>query len=82
MGVGDVAKYYGVSKQLVAKWARTWPDWPKPYAALSAGTFWRTEDVKAVCDAHERRKGQGPRPAGDPRPPSVARARRSLRGKP
>lgn len=76
MGVGDVAEYYGVSKQLAAKWAREWPDWPKPYAVVKAGTFYRTEDVRAVCAAHERRKNEGPRPAGDPRPPSVTRRSR------
>jgi hypothetical protein len=73
LGVSDVAEVFGVSKQLAAKWARTWGDWPEPFAEVRAGTFWRTEDVLEVTKRHERTPGEGPRPTGDPRPPSVQR---------
>lgn len=73
MGVTEVATYAGVSRQLAAKWARTWNDWPAPFAVLSAGTFWATDSVLDVLRAHERKPGQGPREAGDPRSPSALR---------
>jgi hypothetical protein len=71
LGLSDVADLFGVSRQLAAKWVRTWPDWPEPYADLRAGKVWRTEDILAVGERHERKPGEGPRPAGDPRPPSA-----------
>src|SRR4051794_17978652 len=80
MGVGSVADYYGVSKQLAAKWARESRDWPDPFAVLStrgAGTLWRTVDVIEWGKRHERKRAEGPRDAGDPRPPSQRRRSRS-----
>jgi hypothetical protein len=74
LGLSDIADVYGVSRQLAAKWARTWKDWPEPFAELRAGKFWRTEEVLAVGERHERMPGEGPREAGDPRPPSIIRS--------
>lgn len=59
-----------MSRQLASQWTAK-PDWPEPFAKVKAGTFWRTDEVLAWGDRHERKPGQGPRPAGDPRPPSV-----------
>lgn len=72
MGITDIAEHVGVSRQLAKKWSVSWPDWPEPFARVSAGMFWRTEDVLATLARHERKPGEGPRAAGDPRPPSVA----------
>lgn len=73
VGIGDIADVFAVSKQLASKWARTWPDWPQPYADIRAGLVWETQAVLAVAAEHERKPGEGPRAAGDPRPPSVAK---------
>lgn len=81
--VGGVAAYFGVTKQLAAKWARVSPDWPEPFAYTQppqpgeekrSGALYRTTDVIAWAKAHERRRAEGPREPNDPRPPSAKKA--------
>ena len=73
MGLGEIADLYGVSRQLAANWARQHADFPEPLARLKMGPVWTTEDVLAYGERHERTPGEGPRPSGDPRPPSAQR---------
>lgn len=79
MGLGEIADYYGVSRQLAAKWSRTHEDFPEPLAVLKMGPVWRTEDVLEYGRRRERKRGEGPRPAGDPRPPSARKKTRRAR---
>jgi hypothetical protein len=79
MTVGGFADYFGVKKQLVAKWARESPDWPSPFATPTSGAIYLTAEVIAWADRHERKRAEGPRPAGDARPPSVQKARKRRR---
>lgn len=81
LGVGGIGDYYGVSKGLAAKWARG-ADFPEPIAQPRSGALYRTADVIAWGVAHERKRGEGPRAAGDPRPPSVAKTARKLPRRP
>lgn len=74
LGTSDVGSLFGVSRQLAHKWTKS-ADWPEPFAVVQAGTFWHTKDVLAWAKRHERKPGEGPRPSGDPRPPSVAKSR-------
>lgn len=69
--VGGIADYFGVSKQLAAKWSRESKDFPAKFANPGSGTVYLTADVIAWGRRHERARAGGPRPAGDPRPPSV-----------
>lgn len=73
MSVGAVADYFGVKKQLVARWA-TRPDWPSPFATPRSGALYLTADVVEWGKANERPRGGGPRASHDPRPPSAQRA--------
>jgi hypothetical protein len=76
LSVSAVAAYYGVTKGLASKWARERSDWPAPFATPPSGALYLTADVIAWGQTNERKRAEGPRPAGDPRPPSVARASR------
>lgn len=76
LSIGGVADYYGVKKQLAAKWAREMTDWPSPFATPRSGALYRTDQIIAWGVKHERRRAEGPRPSGDTRPPSVQKARR------
>jgi hypothetical protein len=75
--VGGIAAYFGVDRQLAAKWARESRDFPEPFAHPPAGAVYATQDVIAWGERHERRRSEGPRPAGDPRPPSARRRRKA-----
>lgn len=75
MGIGEVAEYFGVKRQLAHKWSRTHSDFPAPWFTLATGPVYRRQDIAAYGRRHERRRGEGPRPAGDPRPPSARRAK-------
>lgn len=74
--VGGVGDYYGVSKGLAAKWARESPDFPEPFARPGSGALYVTADVIDWGRRHERKRAEGPRPIGDPRPPSARKASR------
>jgi hypothetical protein len=76
LSVGGISDYFGVSKQLAAKWARESPDWPAPFAEVPAGSMYLTSEVIAWGERHERKRAEGPRPSGDPRPPSAVKAAR------
>jgi hypothetical protein len=77
MGLTEVANLYGVSRQLAKKWTVTSPDFPEPVVELAAGKVWDTDAILAWGKRHEREPGAGPRQAGDPRPPSVQKKKRS-----
>lgn len=74
MTVGAAADYFGVKKQLVARWA-TRGDWPSPFAAPRSGALYLTADVIAWGKANERGRAEGPREAHDPRPPSAQKVK-------
>jgi predicted DNA-binding transcriptional regulator AlpA len=65
VGVVEVAKMLGVSRQRVYQLAKTYPDFPQPEVVLAAGRVWSTKDIEGWMRRHARRPG---RPA--PRPPS------------
>lgn len=74
--VGAIGDYFGVSKQLAAKWARESKDFPGAFASPPSGALYVTADVIAWGQRHERKRAEGPREAGDPRPPSVRKPSR------
>lgn len=75
MGLAEIADYFAVSRSLASKWSKTHDDFPEPVVTLRMGPIWKTEDVIEYGRRHERKPGEGPRPAGDPRPPSAAKKR-------
>lgn len=77
--VGGIAEYFGVQKQLVARWARR-EDWPEPFAKPTSGALYLTAHIIEWGRVNERRRGEGPRDSHDPRPPSVRRQRGSRSG--
>lgn len=74
LSVGGVAEYFGVQKQLVARWAKR-DDWPEPFATPATGALYLTVHVIEWGKANERGREAGPRETHDPRPPSVQRPR-------
>lgn len=46
VGVAEIAKLLGVSRQRVDELARTDPAFPAPAAKLTAGRVWETADVE------------------------------------
>lgn len=76
LSVGAIGDYFGVSKGLASKWVRESPDWPSPFATPPSGTLYLTAEVIEWGKRHERKRAEGPRDAGDPRPPSVRKGRR------
>lgn len=78
LSVSGIGHYFGVSKVLAHKWARTSPDFPEPFAMPPSGALYATADVIEWAKRHERKRAGGPREAGDPRAPS-ARGRRRAR---
>lgn len=72
--VGGIGDYFGVSKGLAAKWARESADFPEVFARPGSGAIYVTAEVIEWGKAHERKRAEGPRQAGDPRPPSVRKA--------
>lgn len=57
MGVQEVARLLGVTRQRVDELSRTHADFPEPEAVLASGRVWRREDVEAWA----RRTGRLPR---------------------
>ena len=46
MGVAEIAKLLGVSRQRVNAIVATHPDFPDPEVELAAGRIWKREDVE------------------------------------
>ncbi len=47
VGVAEVAKLLGVSRQRVDELIRTRDEFPEPDAVLTAGRIWKREDIEA-----------------------------------
>jgi predicted DNA-binding transcriptional regulator AlpA len=56
VGVAEIARMLGVSRQRVHQIIASEPDFPKPEARLSAGAIWSTKEVESWI----RSKGRGP----------------------
>jgi predicted DNA-binding transcriptional regulator AlpA len=47
VGVAEVAKMLGITRQRVDQIVRAHPDFPEPVAELAAGRVWMKKDVRA-----------------------------------
>lgn len=47
MGLAEIAKFIGVSKQAIVNWNRR-GHMPKPYAQLSMGSVWTKRDIEKL----------------------------------
>lgn len=55
VGVAEIARKLGVSRQRVHEIIRSDTDFPEPAAELSAGRIWKAPDVERWMSARERR---------------------------
>jgi predicted DNA-binding transcriptional regulator AlpA len=46
VGVAEIARMLGVSRQRVDQMARNDPEFPQPIAELTAGRIWRLQDIE------------------------------------
>jgi predicted DNA-binding transcriptional regulator AlpA len=46
VGVAEIARMLGVSRQRVDQMARSDPEFPAPVAELTAGRIWRLQDIE------------------------------------
>jgi prophage regulatory protein len=65
VGVAEVAKLLGVTRQRVNQLVQSEPDFPEPEATLAAGRIWRREPIEKWAEAHPRRR-DSPRQADIP----------------
>lgn len=67
MGVQEIAKLLGVTRQRVDRITRTHEDFPAPIAELASGRVWKRTDVESWArqtgrlPADEKGRGQGRR---------------------
>lgn len=62
VGVGEVAKMLGVSKQRVST-LRHRDDFPEPVASLASGPVWRAGDLSTFAQGWQRKPGRPARSA-------------------
>jgi prophage regulatory protein len=60
VGVAEIARMLGVSRQRVDFLARTDVDFPRPIAELTAGRIWRLTDVERWARKKGRALNRGP----------------------
>jgi predicted DNA-binding transcriptional regulator AlpA len=66
VGVGEIARMLGVSRQRVDQIAAAAPDFPPPEVELMSGRVWRRSAIEAWVNKHpDRRPG---RPRSGPAP--------------
>lgn len=56
VGVAEIAKMLGVTRQRVNAIVKTHPEFPAPAAELSAGRIWYREQIIAWSQQTERRR--------------------------
>lgn len=56
VGMSEIARMLGVSRQRVAQIVEAYSDFPQPEVTLSSGRVWSTSSVKAWIDLHPVRK--------------------------
>lgn len=47
VGIAEIAKLAGVSRQLVYQWTRRSRDMPKPLAKLACGPIWNGAEIRS-----------------------------------
>lgn len=56
VGIVEIARRSGVTKDAIHKWRDRYPDFPAPEAVLTATPVWRWESVRRWLDATGRAK--------------------------
>ncbi|HYZ91289.1 MAG TPA: Clp protease N-terminal domain-containing protein [Actinomycetota bacterium] len=56
VGVAEIARLLGVSRQRVAQLSAAYPDFPRPEAELASGRVWSAESIEAWLATHPERK--------------------------
>jgi hypothetical protein len=54
VGVAEIANMFGITRQGVDKLIRTRPDFPAPYAIITAGRIWSREVIEKWARATGR----------------------------
>ena len=63
VGLSEIAKMLGVSRQRVGQLAQDHDDFPSPVADLASGRIWETAAIETWAQAHPvRRPGRPVRP--------------------
>ena len=63
MGVSEIAKRLGVSRQRASQLTQEYEDFPEPVSELAQGRVWRSDDIEAWIERHPDRR-PGPRSSG------------------
>jgi predicted DNA-binding transcriptional regulator AlpA len=64
VGVSEVGRLLGVSRQRVDQLVKAYEDFPTPIAELASGRIWRRRDIDAWLKAHPQRPPGRPKTAG------------------
>lgn len=72
VGVSEIARLLGVSRQRAVQVVRDYADFPAPVSSLASGRIWERESVESWVRAHpDRRPGRRPKSstkAAEPEP--------------
>ena len=56
VGLSEIAKMLGVSRQRVGQLAQDYADFPSPVADLASGRIWETSAIETWAQAHPVRR--------------------------